>query len=251
VDFLTGAVVSGPTEGLLRGRRILVTGAASGIGRAVAGACRRAGAETAAVDLNPSEGVVGCDVRSESAVVALFRTADPYPTDVVHCAGIASTEPIEDISLELWHSIIETNLTGSFLIGREFVRSLNGPGTVTFIASAGGLRGAANYTAYGASKFGVVGLMRCMASELAPRGIRVNAVCPSGVRTPMVEGTLEQEATRTGVPIDVLRQGENEVVPLGRMAEPEEVADVCVFLASDLARHVAGAALLVDGAQNA
>jgi NAD(P)-dependent dehydrogenase (short-subunit alcohol dehydrogenase family) len=251
VDFLTGAVVSAPTEGLLRGRRILVTGAASGIGRAVAEACRRAGAETAAVDLNPSEGVVGCDVRSESAVVALFCTADPYPTDVVHCAGIASTEPIEDISLELWHSIIETNLTGSFLIGREFVRSLNGPGTVTFIASAGGLRGAANYTAYGASKFGVVGLMRCMASELAPRGIRVNAVCPSGVRTPMVEGTLEQEATRTGVPIDVLRQGEDEVVPLGRMAEPEEVADVCVFLASDLARHVAGAALLVDGAQNA
>jgi NAD(P)-dependent dehydrogenase (short-subunit alcohol dehydrogenase family) len=251
VDFLTGAVVSAPTEGLLRGRRILVTGAASGIGRAVAEACRRAGAETVAVDLNSSEGVVRCDVRSESAVMALFRTADPYPTDVVHCAGIASTEPIEDISLELWHSIIETNLTGSFLVGREFVRSLNGPGTITFIASAGGLRGAANYTAYGASKFGVVGLMRCMALELAPRGIRVNAVCPSGVRTPMVEGTLEQEATRTGVPIDVLRQEEDEVVPLGRMAEPEDVADVCVFLASDLARHVAGAALLVDGAQNA
>lgn len=248
---MTGAALSAATEGLLRGRRMLITGAASGIGRAVVEACRRAGAETVAVDLNPCEGVVGCDVRSESEVTALFRTADPHPTDVVHCAGIASTEPIEDISLDLWHSIIETNLTGSFLIGREFVRSLNGPGTITFIASAGGLRGAADYTAYGASKFGVVGLMRCMALELAPRRVRVNAVCPSGVRTPMVDGTLAQEATRSGIPIDVLRRAEDEVVPIGRMAEPEEVADVCVFLASDLARHVAGAALLVDGAQNA
>lgn len=230
---------------------MLVTGAASGIGAAVVQACRRAGAQAVAVDLNPCEGVVGCDVRSESEVTALFDTADPYPTDVVHCAGIASTEPIEDISVDLWHSVIETNLTGSFLIGREFVRSLKGPGTITFIASAGGLRGAANYTAYGASKFGVVGLMRCMALELAPRRVRVNAVCPSGVRTPMVDATLAQDAARTGVPIEVLRRAEDEVVPLGRMAEPEEVADVCVFLASDLARHVAGAALLVDGAQNA
>jgi NAD(P)-dependent dehydrogenase (short-subunit alcohol dehydrogenase family) len=251
---LTGVPQSEPNTALpdvLRGRRVLVTGAASGIGKAVVEACRRAGADTTAVDLNESAGIVRCDVRSEDDVVRLFAAARPHPTDVIHCAGIASTEPIEDVSLALWHSIIETNLTGSFLVGREFVRSLKGPGTLTFIASAGGLRGAPNYTAYGASKFGVVGLTRYMAAELAPRRIRVNAVCPSGVRTPMVDGTLAQESNRTGIPVDVLRRGEDEVVPLGRIAEPDEVADVCVFLASDLARHVAGAALLVDGAQNA
>jgi len=236
---------------VLRGRRVVVTGAASGIGKAVVKACRRTGAETIAVDLRESEGIARCDVRSEDDVSRLFAEAEPYPTDVVHCAGIASTEPIEDVSLDRWHSIIETNLTGSFLVGREFVRSLEGPGTLTFIASAGGLRGAPYYAAYGASKFGVVGLMRCMAVELAPRRIRVNAVCPSGVRTPMVDGTLAQDSARTGIPVDVLRRQEDEVVPIGRMAEPEDVADVCVFLASDLARHVAGAALLVDGAQNA
>jgi NAD(P)-dependent dehydrogenase (short-subunit alcohol dehydrogenase family) len=236
---------------VLRGRRVLVTGAASGIGRAVAEACRRAGAETIGVDLNESEDIVRCDVRSEDDVGRLFREAEPYPTDVIHCAGIASTEPIEDVSLARWQSIIDTNLTGSFLVGRDFVRSLKGPGTLTFIASAGGLRGAPYYAAYGASKFGVVGLMRYMAVELAPRRIRVNAVCPSGVRTPMVDGTLAQQSARTGVPVDVLRRQGDEVVPIGRMAEPEDVADVCVFLASDLARHVAGAALLVDGAQNA
>jgi NAD(P)-dependent dehydrogenase (short-subunit alcohol dehydrogenase family) len=229
----------------------LITGAASGIGDAVVHACERAGARTLAVDLAAAEGVVHCDVRNEPEVRTLFAEANPYPTDVVHCAGIASTEPIEDVSLDLWRSIIETNLTGSFLVGREFVKSLVGSGTLTFIASAGGLRGAPYYTAYGASKFGVVGLMRCMALELAPRGIRVNAVCPSGVRTPMVDKTAAQESARTGVSVDELMRAEDEVVPIGRMAEPEEVADVCVFLASDLARHVAGTAMLVDGAQNA
>ena len=236
---------------MLRDHLVLVTGAASGIGQAVLRACERAGARTIAADIVEGDGIVRCDVRSEPDVTALFSEARPYPTDVVHCAGIASTEPIEDVSLDLWHSIIETNLTGSFLVGREFVRSLSGAATLTFIASAGGLTGAANYAAYGASKFGVVGLTRCMALELAPRGVRVNAVCPSGVRTPMVDKTLAQESARTGVPVDVLRRGEDEVVPLGRMAEPEEVADVCVFLISDLARHVAGAAVPVDGAQNA
>jgi NAD(P)-dependent dehydrogenase (short-subunit alcohol dehydrogenase family) len=254
VDHLTPAppsTAAALVPGLLRQRQILITGAASGIGNAVVRACERAGASTLGVDLAGGDEVLRCDVRNEGEVKALFEQADPYPTDVIHCAGIASTEPIEEVSLDLWQSIIGTNLTGSFLVGREFVRSLGGGGTLTFIASAGGLRGAPYYTAYGASKFGVVGLMRCMALELAPRGIRVNAVCPSGVRTPMVDKTAAQESARTGVPLDALMRAEDEIVPIGRMAEPEEVADVCVFLASDLARHVAGATLLVDGAQNA
>lgn len=244
------ATANNAVPGVLRDRRVMVTGAASGIGSAVVEACERAGAHTIGVDRDEAKGIVRCDVRSERDVRSLFR-GDPRPTDVVHCAGIASTEPIEEVSLELWHTILETNLTGSFLIGREFAKSATGPGSLTFIASAGGLTGAPNYTAYGASKFGVVGLMRCLALELAPRGVRVNAVCPGGVRTPMVDKTMAQDSVRTGVEVDVLRRGEDEMVPLGRMAEPEEIADVCVFLASDLARHVAGATLLVDGAQNA
>lgn len=245
------AGINNAVPNLLRDRVVLVTGAASGIGRAVTEACQRAGAQTIQADRAKSEGIRRCDVRSEADVTILFRDAGAAVTDVVHCAGIASTEPIEEVSLELWHSILETNLTGSFLVAREFAKSVTGAGSLTFIASAGGLSGAANYTAYGASKFGVVGLMRCLALELAPRRVRVNAVCPSGVRTPMVDRTLAQDSARTGESIDSLWRKEDEVVPLGGMAEPEEVADVCVFLASDLARHVAGATLLVDGAQNA
>jgi NAD(P)-dependent dehydrogenase (short-subunit alcohol dehydrogenase family) len=236
-------------SGILGGRRVLVTGAASGIGAAVAAACERAGATVVRADLTAADGIASCDVRSEGDVVGLFGGPAAAVSDVVHCAGIASTAPIEECSLELWQAMIDTNQTGSFLVGREFARNCRGPGSLTFIASAGGLKGAAMYSAYGASKFGVVGLMRCMALELAPRRLRVNAVCPTGVRTPMVTGTVAEESRRTGVAEDVILRHEHEAVPIGRMAEPEEVADVCVFLASDLARHVAGVTLLVDGAQ--
>jgi NAD(P)-dependent dehydrogenase (short-subunit alcohol dehydrogenase family) len=244
---------AGPLAGssLLRGHRVLVTGAASGIGAAVAQACEREGANVVRTDARDGDGILGCDVRSEAAVTSLFTDVGQELTDVVHCAGIASTAPIEDVTLTEWDSIIETNLTGSFLVGRAVAQTFPGPGTLTFIASAGGLRGAATYSAYSASKFGVVGLARCLALELAPRRIRVNAVCPGGVNTSMVAKTIAEESARTGVTQDVIRERENHVVPLGRMADSEEIANVCVFLASALASHVAGAAILVDGARNA
>ncbi len=234
---------------LLADRHVLVTGAARGIGRAVADACERNGAAVVRTDLDVSDRITVCDVRSEHDVIAVFEREGRRLTDVIHCAGIAASAPIEDVSTDMWRRIVETNLTGSFLIGREFARTACGPGTLTFIGSAGGLTGTATYTAYNASKFGVVGLARCLALELAPRRIRVNAVCPGGVRTPMVDQTIADESLRTGVPEPEIRRRENDAVPLGRMAEPEEVASVCVFLASDLAAHVSGVALLVDGAQ--
>jgi NAD(P)-dependent dehydrogenase (short-subunit alcohol dehydrogenase family) len=236
---------------LLNGHRVLVTGAASGIGAAVAQACEGEGATVFRADIRDGDGILRCDVRSEAAVESLFAGVGQGLTDVVHCAGIASATPIEDVTLDGWNCIIETNLTGSFLIGRAVAQTFRGPGSLTFLASAGGLKGAATYSAYSASKFGVVGLARCLALELSPRRIRVNAVCPGGVNTPMVSKTIAEESMRTGVARDIIREREDQVVPLGRMAEPEEVASVCVFLASTMANHVAGAAILVDGAQHA
>jgi NAD(P)-dependent dehydrogenase (short-subunit alcohol dehydrogenase family) len=122
---------------------------------------------------------------------------------------------------------------------------------LTFIASAGGLHGAERFTAYGSSKFGVVGLTRCIGRELARRRIRVNAVRPSGVHTPMSERTITGTAERLGEDRAKLRAKLYDEVPIGRYAEHDEVASVCVFRASPLAAHIAGAALPVDGAQGA
>ena len=252
VEQLQGAPAGTPgLAGLLTGRRALVTGAASGIGAAIAQAFREAGATVVGADITSSPGLVHCDVRSEDEVVGLFEGPARDMTDIVHAAGIAPSAPIEEVSLATWQAVIDTNLTGTFLIGREVARRFRASGSLTFIASAGGLSGSEMFTAYCASKFGVVGFTRCLARELAPRGIRVNAVCPSGVRTPMSDATIASDSVRFSEPEEVLRARYNASVPIGRWAEPTEVASVCVFLASQLAAHVAGAALLVDGAENA
>jgi NAD(P)-dependent dehydrogenase (short-subunit alcohol dehydrogenase family) len=237
--------------GLLRGRRALVTGAASGIGAAVAQTFRDAGAEVVGADLAETDGVVRCDVRSEQDVHELFAGAARGVTDIVHAAGIARLGTLAETSLEDWRSIIDTNLTGSFLVGREVARRVEMPGSLTFLASVGGIRGSARSGGYGPSKFGVVGLARSLARELAPRRMRVNAVCPGGVRSPMSAETVRRDAIRLGrTEEDVLAAAFAEV-PIGRWAEVDEVAGVCVFLASPLAAHVAGAVLLVDGAISA
>jgi meso-butanediol dehydrogenase / (S,S)-butanediol dehydrogenase / diacetyl reductase len=236
---------------LLEGRRALVTGAAGGIGRAVVARFAEAGASVVPADLVEERAFVRIDVRDEASVVAAFDTAENEGplTDVVHCAGIARPERIRELTLADWNAILETNLTGSFLVGRESARRLRRGGTLTFLSSQGGLRADAMWAAYGASKFGVIALTQAIGRELATDGIRVNAVCPGGVRTPMSDATIELEASRDGLSVDEKRSQHDARVPLGRMAEPEEVADVCLFLASPLSRHVAAAALVVNGAQ--
>jgi NAD(P)-dependent dehydrogenase (short-subunit alcohol dehydrogenase family) len=235
-------------DGLLAGRRALVTGAASGIGRAVASRFAEAGATVVAADVNTASGCLHLDVRSEDSVLAAFDAAGTL-TDVVHCAGIARFSPIRDQDLAGWQEIVDVNLTGSFLVGREASRRLGPGGTLTFISSVGGTRGSASWAAYNASKFGVIALTEAIGREVIADGIRVNAVCPGGVRTPMSDRTIELEADRDGVSMEEKRREHDERVPRGRLAHAEEVADVCVFLASPLAAHIAAASIPVTGAQ--
>jgi NAD(P)-dependent dehydrogenase (short-subunit alcohol dehydrogenase family) len=233
----------------LAGRRALVTGAASGIGRAVAERFAAAGSSVVRADLDAGEDGVFLDVRDESSVIAAFdaAVAGGTLTDVVHCAGVFSFAPIRDLQLSDWREVLDVNLTGSFLVGREAARRLRAGGTLTFISSTGGLLAGAQKAAYTASKFGVVALTQAIGAELAPDGIRVNAVCPGGVRTPMSDRAIELEAIRDGVTVDDKRAEHNRRVPRGQLAEAEEVANVCAFLASELASHVASASLLVSG----
>ncbi len=240
----------------LAGRRALVTGGAGGIGTACAARLRADGATVALLDREPSVaeaaahlGAVG--IRADVAEEAAMRTAVSEagsrlggPVDLlVTAAGVYPVTPLVDIEAAEWDAVLAVNLRGPFLAAREVARGLIADGltgAVVHVASIGGLRADAREPSahYGAAKAGLVNLTRQMAAEWAPHGIRVNAVCPGLVDTPMLRITDDPERAERYVA---------ERIPLARIGRPEEVAAAVCFLASDDAGYVTGAALPVDG----
>jgi NAD(P)-dependent dehydrogenase (short-subunit alcohol dehydrogenase family) len=242
------------------GRVALVTGGASGIGRATALQLAGAGASVMVADLDP---VAGAAVVAEIAAGggwAAFVTADvaePEPVramvaavveefgrlDVaVNNAGTPGTyKPLTEQSLDDWQRTVGINLTGTFLCLQAEIPAMvdTGGGAIVNVASAAGLIGFANLPAYVASKHGVVGLTKSVALEYARRHIRVNAVCPGNVHTPMLEGFV-------GGDLEAL-SGMGKMTPIGRLAAPDEIAEAIVWLCSDAASFVTGHALAVDG----
>jgi len=242
----------------------LVTGAASGIGRAVAGALVRRGASVALVDraqdalravadeLTEDGGrvlAIAADVTQEDLVAgAVDRTVDelgPLCTTVT-CAGIAILGSVLDLSLQQWRATLDVNLTATFLAARYAVPKMvqAGGGTFTAIASDAGVQGAPGYAAYCASKHGVVGLVRTMALDHGPQGVRSNAVCPGFVETPMADQIFAE-----GTPED--RAFYESTVPLGRFAAPEEVASAVLHLSSAEASYANGLLYNLDGGSTA
>jgi NAD(P)-dependent dehydrogenase (short-subunit alcohol dehydrogenase family) len=236
----------------LGGRRVVVTGAAGGIGSALVRRLAQSGASVFALDLVERDGVVHCDVSLEDEVEEAFRLAGAggEVTDVVHASGICKTSPILETSLTDWEKILSVNLTGSFLVGREAARNLPDGGTIVFVGSVAGLTGDPFFGAYCASKFGVTALTEVLARELGHRRIRVNAVCPGGVRTNFSAATLRRDAERLGRSEDELRSLYQNDVFLHRWADPEEIADACLFLLSPASRYVSGHSLVLNGGGN-
>lgn len=234
---------------MLRGHGALITGAGGGIGRALVEAFRDAGAQATGVDVAGNHDV-RCDVSDESDVVAAFDAAERRGplTDVVCAAAVAGRGTIAELERAEWQRVIDVNLTGAFLVAREAVRRMSAPGTITMISSYSGRHGTAGRGAYCASKFAMIGLVEALAREVGGRGIRVNAVLPYGVDTPMADETFARSAAATGVSIEELRQADHATIALGRYASPAEIADTCLWLASDLAGYVNGASIAVDGA---
>ncbi|MFC7383099.1 MULTISPECIES: 3-oxoacyl-ACP reductase FabG [Sphaerisporangium] len=250
-------------------RTALVTGATSGIGLCVARAlarsgirvyiCARTAADVAATvkDL-AEEGLevdgTSCDVRSAQEVRALVAAAtDRYgPVDIlVNAAGRSGGGVTAEIPDELWHSVIDTNLTGVFLVTREVLSAggLAGRsfGRIVNIASTGGKQGVVLGAPYSASKHGVVGFSKALGLELAPTGITVNAVCPGYVETPMAERVRQGYAAHWGISEEeVLRRFEAKI-PLGRYTTPEEVAAMVSYLVSDAAAPVTAQAINICG----
>jgi NAD(P)-dependent dehydrogenase (short-subunit alcohol dehydrogenase family) len=253
---------------LLKDKVAVVTGASQGIGLAIAQQCARQGARVVLADILTERGSKAAealrsagndaifsemDVTDESSIQnTLDRCLDAFEgVDIlVNNAGVNSAKPVVDLSREEWEKVMTVNLTGAFLCSRLFARHMmerEEGGSILFMSSEAGKRGEAGASAYAASKFGVIGLMECLALELAPHGIRVNAVCPGDVDAPMLHWVLEQVAEQAKVSFDEIYQAELDSIPLGRLASPREIADVVVFLASPLASYVTGESVNVDG----
>jgi 3-hydroxybutyrate dehydrogenase len=244
--------MSGRMDVALDDRRVVVTGAAGGIGSALVRKVQESGASLFATDTAERDGIFACDVSSEDDVAAAFRAAgaDGPVTDVVHAAAICMTSPVANLELADWRRILDVNLTGAFLVGREAARSLPDGGNIVFIASVAGLTGDPFFGAYCASKFGVVALTQVLARELGHRRIRVNAVCPGGVRTAMSDETIRTDAARLGRSEDELRKLYESDAYLNRWADPDEVADACLFLLSSASSYVSGQSIVLNGGGN-
>lgn len=243
--------------GRLEGKAAAVTGAASGMGRAIACLFAREGASVAVLDCNAEEGArtqamiedaggraIFCatDVSQEADVqsaiertVAEFGALDVMVNDaaIVHMAGAADT------SVEDWDRVMGVNLRGAFLCSKHAVRQMQrqGGGNIVSIASIAALVAVPSHAAYNATKAGIVGLMRQMALDYGPSNIRCNAICPTMTDTPLVR----QFGTGNRALAAMAQQH-----PLRRLTEPEDIAYAALFLASDEARCITGVALPVD-----
>ncbi|HEX3980533.1 MAG TPA: SDR family NAD(P)-dependent oxidoreductase [Acidimicrobiales bacterium] len=234
--------------GRLDGKVALVSGAASGIGRAVAGRLEAEGAAVVGCDITESPGDVVCDVRDADSCAAAVATALERHgrLDILaNVAGIGISRSIGDFTLDEWRRVLDVNLTGTFLLSQRALPALlETRGSIVNMASVAGLRATPYNAAYCASKGGVIMLTKSMAIELAAAGVRVNAVCPASVDTPLLRNFELPE----GADMALLTRAAS---PMGRLIDPDEVAGAVAYLASDDAATISGTTLVIDGAATA
>ncbi len=250
---------------MLAGKRAVITGAGSGMGRAAALRFAAEGARVGLIDVDEAAaGAVAAEIAAAGGGETLVLRADVTSEDDVAAAVAAAAsawggldvivpnagvqlagqdDRADRLELAVWRRTIDINLTGIFLAAKHGIRALlaSGGGAVVCTCSPTGLYGVApGYDAYSASKGGVYGLVRVMAADYAAEGIRVNGVIPGYTNTPMTNWVTPSDA-------ETLLRG----IPLGRPGEPEEVAAVIAFLASDLTPYVTGAVWAADGGMTA
>ena len=244
----------------LNGRVALITGGGSGMGRAMALAFAAKGAHVAVVDIDEltarttADTVVSlggqamalqCDVSSASLVAATVALASqslgPIAILCSNAGVLDNYAPVLDTSEEIWDRILDVNLKGMYLMARSVLPQMlqQGSGVIINTASIAGLVAGAGGAAYTASKHGVIGLTRQISFDYGSRGVRANAICPGAVETGMTKAILESGDAAV---MDAVRS-----VPAGRHAQPEEIANLALFLASDESSFIHGSAVVIDG----
>ncbi len=245
----------------LKGSRVLVTAGASGIGLTLARRFAAEGARVAVCDLDTAavaavpEGILAmaADVTDEAAMGAVFARLDAEWGGIdVLCANAGTGGPaggIETLDLAGWRACLSANLDGAFIACRWAAPHMKaqGAGLILLTSSTAGLSGYPNRSPYATAKWGVIGLMKTLAMELGPHGVRVNALCPGSVEGDRMERVLAMEARARGTTTEAMRRVYVEGTSMKTWVTADEVANVGLFLASGAGAKISGQALAIDG----